>query len=201
MEKGFSQKEGIDYEETFAHVSGYSSIQTIISLAAEMDWRVHQMDVKTSFLNEVIDEEVYIEQPKGFYVDNRETRVCRLHRALYGLKQEPRSWYSRIDSYLWEMGFQWSEVDHNMYILTSKVPLIPVLYVDDLFLIRDERLIGDCMSNLEVEFEMKDLGLMHYFLGLEVWQRDGCFFIGQEKYVVEILKRFRIVIVSPCPYL
>ena len=70
------------------------------------------------------------------------------------------------------MGFQRSEADHNLYFLTGEVPLILVLYVDDLFLIRDERLIGDCKSNLAVEFEMKNLGLIHYFLGLEVWQRD-----------------------------
>ena len=74
--KGFSQKEGIDYEETFAPVARYSSIRTIISLAAEMGWRVHQMDVKTTFLNEVIEEEVYIEQPEGFDAENRETHVC-----------------------------------------------------------------------------------------------------------------------------
>ena len=98
--KGFSQKEGIDYEETFAPVVRYSSIQTIISLAVEMCRRVHQMDIKTAFLNEVIEEEVYIEQLEGFDVENRETHVCRLHRALYGLKQAPRAWYSRIDSYL-----------------------------------------------------------------------------------------------------
>ena len=89
------------------------------------------------------------------------------------------------------MGFQRSEADHNLYFLTGELPLILVLYVDDLFLIGDERLIGDCKSNLVVEFEMKDLGLMHYFLGLKVWQRDGCFFIGQGKYAVEILKRFQ----------
>ena len=88
------------------------------------------------------------------------------------------------------MGFQRSEADHNLYFLTGEVPLILVLYVDDLFLTKDERLIGDCKSNLALEFEMKDLGLMHYFLGLEVWQRDGCFFIGYGKYGVEILKRF-----------
>ena len=75
------------------------------------------------------------------------------------------------------MGFQWSEADHNLYFLTGEVPPILVLYVD-LFLIGDERLIDDCKYNLAVEFEMKDLGLMHYFLGLEVWQKDGCFFIG-----------------------
>ena len=88
--KGFSQKEGIDYEETFAPVARYSSILTIISLAAEMGWRVHETYVKNAFLNEVIEEEVYIEQLEGFDVENRETHVCRLHRALYGLKQAPR---------------------------------------------------------------------------------------------------------------
>ena len=103
--KGFSQKESIDYEETFAPAAKYSSIWTIISLATEMGWRVHQMDVKMTFLNRVIEEEMYIEQPEGFDVENRETHVCRLHKALYGLKQAPRAWYSRIDNYLWEMGF------------------------------------------------------------------------------------------------
>ena len=80
----------------------------------------------------------------------------------------------------------------NLYFLTGEVPLILVLYVDDLFLIGYERLIGDCKSNLAVDFEMKDLVLMHYFLGLGVWKRDWCFFIRQGKYAVEILKRFRM---------
>ena len=84
--------------------SRYSSIHTIISLAAKIGWRVHQIDVKTAFLNGVIEEELYIEQPKGFDVENRETHVSRLHRALYGLKQAPRAWYSRIDSYLQTTG-------------------------------------------------------------------------------------------------
>ena len=131
------------------------------------------MDVNISFLNRVIEEEVYIEQPEGFDVEDRETDVCRLHQSLYELKKVPRAWYSRIDNYIWEMGFQQSEANHNLYFLTGEVPLTPVLYVDNLFFIGDERLIGDCKSNLTVEFEMKYIGLMHYFLGFEVWQRDG----------------------------
>ena len=91
LAKGFSQKEGIDYEETFAPVARYSSIRAIISVATEMGWQVHQMDIKTAFLNGFIEEEVYIEQPEGFDVENKETHVCRLHRALYGLKQEPQA--------------------------------------------------------------------------------------------------------------
>ena len=73
--------------------------KTIIAIAAEMGWRIHQMDVKTAFLNGFIEEEVYIEQPQGFEVSDRETHVCLLRKALYGLKKAPRSWYSRIDTY------------------------------------------------------------------------------------------------------
>ena len=102
-------------------------------------------------------------------MENWESHVCRLQRAIYGLKQAPWDWYSRINNYLREMGFRRSEADHNLYFLSGEVPLIWVLYVDDLFLTGDERLIDDCNSNLAVEFEMKDLGLMHYFLALEVW--------------------------------
>ena len=100
MTRGFSQVEGVDYEETFAPVARYTSIRSIISIAAEMGWKIHQMDVKTAFLNGFIQEEVYIEQPQGFEVHGKESHVCRLKKALYGLKQAPRAWYSRIDTYL-----------------------------------------------------------------------------------------------------
>jgi hypothetical protein len=90
-----------------------------------------------------------------------------------------------------------AEVDPNLYFLTGEAPLILVLYVDDLFLTRDEQLIADWKTNLTIEFEMKDLGLMHYFLGLEVWQQDGLFFLGQRKYLVEILRRFRMTDCRP----
>ena len=90
--QGFSQKEGIDYEETFAPVERYTTIKTIILLVAVMKWKVHQMDVKTTFLNGEIKEEVYVEQPQGFEVHDRETHVCRLKKDLYGLNQTPRAW-------------------------------------------------------------------------------------------------------------
>ena len=98
--KGYVQKEGIDYEETYAPVTRYTSIRVVISLAAQMGWQIHQMDVKTTFLNWVIKEEVYIEQPEGFETHERRTYVCRLKKVLYGLKQAFRAWYGRIDSYL-----------------------------------------------------------------------------------------------------
>ena len=91
--KGYAQKEGIDYEQTFTPVARYTSIRSVISLAVQMGWEIHQMDVKTTFLNGVIEEEVYIEQPEGFETHDQKTHVCRLKNALYGLKQAPGAWY------------------------------------------------------------------------------------------------------------
>jgi hypothetical protein len=188
---GFSQKEGIDYEETFAPVARYTSIRTIIALAAKMEWKLHWMDIKTTFLNGVIEEKVYIEQPQGFEVEDRKTHVCKLKKVLYGLKQAPRAWYRRIDSFLTSLGFTKSKVDSNLYFkVMNDESVILLLYVDDLFLIGEEKLIIECKKKLAIEFEMKYLGLMHYFLGLEVWQSPERIFLNQGKYVVEILKRF-----------
>jgi hypothetical protein len=191
--RGFSQVEGVDYDETFAPVARYTSIRAVISIAAEMGWKIHQMDVKTAFLNGLIEEEVYIEQPLGFEVHGRESHVCRLKKALYGLKQAPRAWYSRIDAYLQQLGFEKSGADPNLYfIMVGEDPLILLLYVDDLFIIGAERLISSCKESLASEFEMTDIGLMHYFFGLEVWQEPGHIFLGQGKYVCDILIRFQM---------
>jgi hypothetical protein len=168
---GFSQIEGIDYDETFAPVARYSSIRSILALPAQMGWRIHQMDVKIVLLNGIIEEEVYIEQPEGFETFDRESHVCILKKALYGLKQAPRAWYTRIDNYFTRLGFTKSEADANLYqILVEGKLLIIVLYVDNLILTGDEQLIHSCKEDLAKEFEMKDLGLLHYFLGLEIWQ-------------------------------
>eukprot|EP00253_Pinus_taeda_P001581 PITA_01581 len=156
--KGYAQKEGIDYKETFAPVARYTYFRFVISLAAQMGWEIHQMDVKTTFLN-----------------------------------GGPRAWYSRIDGYLQKMGFVKSDTDPNIYFLVvENEPLILVLYVDDLFLTGSSRLIKDYKKNLATEFDMKDLGQMHYFLGLEVWQQKGEIFLGQGRYATKILKRFRM---------
>eukprot|EP00253_Pinus_taeda_P035445 PITA_35445 len=161
----FSQVEGVDYEETFAHVARYTSIWSIISIAAEMDWKIHQMDVKTAFLNGFIQEEVYIEQEEVYIEQSRG----------------------------FELGFTKSEADPKLYfILVGEEPLILVLYVDDLIITSAERLIEGCKRDLASKFEMKDISLMHYFLGLEVWQEEWHFFLGQGKYIVDILSRFHM---------
>ena len=191
---GFSQEEGIDYKETFALVSRYTSIRAIISLTSILGWCLHQMDVKTAFLNGIIEEEVYIEKPKGFIVHGSDSHVCQLKKALYGLKQAPRAWYSMIDIYLQRLSFTKSDANSNLYFkVVWNLPLILVLYVDDLFLTSDEHQIAWCKGELMSEFEMKDLGLMHYFLGLEVWQRSDEIFLSQGKSTVDVLRRFRMM--------
>jgi hypothetical protein len=137
------------------------------------------MDVKTTFLSGVIEEEVYIEQPRGFEVEDRKTHVCRLKKTLYGLKQALRDWYGGIDSFLMSLGFTKSKADSNLYFKAMNDELvILLLYVDDLFLTKEEKLITDCKKKLAEEFEMKDLALMHYFLGLEVWRSPERIFLN-----------------------
>ena len=135
-----------------------------------MKWKIHQMDVNIAFLNGVVEEEVYVEQPLGFETHDRETHVCKLKKALYGLKQAPRTWYDRMDSFLRRLGFTKSKAESNLYFkVEDGRPMMLMLYVDDLFIKGKEELIRDARRRISIEFEIKDLGMMHYFLGLEVW--------------------------------
>jgi hypothetical protein len=189
--RSFFQKEGIDYDEFFALVARYTSIKIIISLATVFGWKLHQVDIKTAFLNDEVEQEVYIEQLKGFVIHDKRSHVCKLKKAMYGLKQASRAWYGRIDSFLQSLGFSKSIANPNLYIkIVQNHPVILVLYVDDMFLTGEENLIAQTKRELFAEFEMKDLGLMHYFLGLEIWQKPGEIFLSQGKYVVDILSRF-----------
>ena len=128
------------------------------------------MDVKATFLKVMIEEEVYIEKLEGFETFNREFHVFRLKQVMQGLKQAPCDWYTRIKNYFTRLGFIKSEGDVNLYhIVVEGKLLIIVLYVDDLILTDDEKVVKYYKEDLAREFEMKDLGLMHYFLGMEVW--------------------------------
>ena len=128
------------------------------------------MDVKISFLNGVVEEELYVKQPLHFETHDRETHVCKLKKALYGLKQEPRTWYGIIEIFLTSLGFTKSKADSNIYYKVEEGnPVMLLLYVDDLFLTGANGLIANTKRKLASKFEMKDLGMMHYFLGMEVW--------------------------------
>jgi hypothetical protein len=125
------------------------------------------MDVKTTLLNGAIEEEVYIEKTQGFEVHSRDTHVFRLKKDLYGIKQALRAWYARMDNYLTRLGFSKSHANPNLYYkVMDNAPIIILLYVDDLFIIGEGSLTIECKKELASEFDMKDLGLMHYYLGL-----------------------------------
>ena len=129
---GFSQKEGIDYEKKFTPIAKYTSIISILSLAIVMKWKIHQMDVNTTFLNGVVEEELYVEQPLGFETHDRKTDVCKLKKALYGLKHAPRTWYEKIYSFLTSLGFTKSKADSILYYKVEEGnPVILLLYVYD----------------------------------------------------------------------
>ena len=127
------------------------------------------MDVKSTFLNGYLEEEVYVEQPQGYEVPGQEHKLYILKKALYGLKQAPRAWYSRIDSYLTEKGFHRSESEPKLYTKVNEKGkmLIVYLYVDDLIFTGDFG-IADFKAVMESEFEMTDLGIMKFFMGIEV---------------------------------
>lgn len=198
MAKGFSQKEAIDYKETFALVARYTSVRTISAIAASKGWKVHQMDVKTTFLNEVINEEVYLEQPEEFIIHDKKSHVCKLKKALYGLKQAPRAWYERIDSYLVKLRYSRNEADPNIYFKKSEGDmLILVLYVNDLLITGKDHHIVKCKQDCISKFEMKDLGLLHYFLGLERRQKEEYIFLNQRKYTIDLLNKFGMMDSKP----
>ena len=192
--KGDAQVYGVDYSDTFAPVARMDTIRLLLAVAAHKNWKVFQMDVKSAFLNGDLQEEIYVEQPAGFVVQGEEDKVYMLKKALYGLKQAPRAWYGRIDDYLTGFGFQKSLSESTLYV--KKIDddvLIVSLYVDDLLvtgsnLQQIERFKQDMMQ----AFEMSDLGLMSFFLGMEIKQSRGVIFIGQEKYAKEILKKFQM---------
>ncbi|CAA0825713.1 cysteine-rich RLK (RECEPTOR-like protein kinase) 8 [Striga hermonthica] len=193
--KGYSQLPGIDYNETFAPVARLDTIRALIALAAQKKWRIYQLDVKSTFLNGYLEEEIYVEQPQGFVTEGQENKVLKLKEALYGLKQAPRAWYNRIDDYFTSHGFKRSEIEPTLYIKTqgNDNKLIVSLYVDDLIYTgNNEEMIKELKEDMMKTFEMTDLGQMSYFLGIEVNQEENGIFISQRKYTDNLLKRFKM---------
>jgi len=168
--RGFSHKEGEYYDEIFSLVARYTTICSIVAFVVGQGWTLHQSGIKTKFLHGILHEEVYVEKPHGLEVEDQKTHVCKLKKAFYGLKKDPRAWYVHIDNYLTKLGFKRSNVHPNLYLkVVQGMSLILVLYVDDLFLTGSEPLMSEYKMEPTSKFKMKDLGLMHYFLGLEVW--------------------------------
>ncbi|KAD7478171.1 hypothetical protein E3N88_01307 [Mikania micrantha] len=191
--KGYSQQYGVDFLETFAPVARFETIRVVVAIAAQMGWPIHQLDVKSAFLNGDLSEEIYVEQPEGFLVKGKEQMVYKLHKALYGLKQSPRAWYAKIDGYFAEHGFRRSANEPTLYIkqLDTDSIIYVCLYVDDIICTASTSfLIAEFKHGMKIAFEMTDMGFLEYFLGLEVFQNSKGIFLGQKSYVVNLLKKF-----------
>ena len=190
--KGYSQKPGIDFNETFAPVARLDTIRTLVALAAQKGWRLFQLDVKSTFWNGVLHEEVYVDQPPGFVIKDREDGVYRLKKALYGLKQAPRAWYEEINSYFTKAGFQRSPNEATLYVKTAESGILIVsLYVDDIIYTgSSSKLMLEFKTEMMKQYEMTDLGLLHHFLGLGVIQTESYIFLHQKKYAKTLLDKF-----------
>ena len=178
--QGYNQKQGINYDETFSPVVRFESIRTIISLAAQHNLHLQQIDIKTAFLNGWLKEDIYMKQPQEFEVKGKEHLVCKLKRSIYGLKQSPRCWNDKLDTFMKELGLRQSNNDPCIYILESKnVFLVVGVFVDDLVIAGSStESIKDFVEKLSRKFKVKDMGKLHYFLGVQVNQKPGKILIG-----------------------
>jgi hypothetical protein len=188
--KGYVQEQGVDFEEVFAPVARMESVRLIIALAAQESWKLHHMDVKSAFLNGELEEEVYVKQPPGFVKRGEEHKVLKLHKALYGLRQAPRAWNIKLDRTLISLGFEKSPLEHAMYKRgQGRDRLLVGIYVDNLLITgADEEEIAKFKLQMKELFKMSDLGLLTYYLGIEVQQKLGEITLCQEAYAKRILE-------------
>jgi hypothetical protein len=197
--KGYKQRYGIDYEDTFSPVIKMSTIRIVLSLAISKGWSMRQLDVQNAFLHGVLDEEVYMRQPPGYIDKTRPNYVCKLDKALYGLKQAPRAWYARLSTKLISLGFHASKADTSLfYFNKGSVTVFVLVYVDDIIVVSStpEATTG-LLYELKKEFALKDLGELHYFLGMEVTKvRDGII-LSQDKYATDLLRKVNMSSCKP----
>nr|GEV49200.1 ribonuclease H-like domain-containing protein [Tanacetum cinerariifolium] len=197
--KGFNQKEGIDFDETFSPVVKMSTVRCVIALFVTNNWSLFQLDVNNAFLYEDLDEDIYMTIPKGFSSKYNKNKVCKLVKSLYGLKQAPRKWNENLVSILNKNGFVQSSNDHSLFTKSKNNKFIALLiYVDDIVI------TGNCVDEidkfkifLKSKFKIKDLGHLKYFLGIQVIKTGKDLCLSQRKYCLELLKEYGLLRCKP----
>ncbi|GJR81586.1 zinc finger, CCHC-type containing protein [Tanacetum coccineum] len=190
---GFRQKEKIDYFHTYAPVARITTIKLLLALAAIHNLVIHQMDVKTAFLNGDLDEEVYMKQPEGFVMPGNEHKVCKLVKSLYGLKQAPKQWHQKFDEVVLSSGFHLNQSDKCVYSKfdSSGKGVIICLYVDDMLIFgTDQNQVDKTKKFLSSRFSMKDMGEADVILGIKIKRENKGIVITQSHYIEKILKKF-----------
>ncbi|RVW46152.1 Retrovirus-related Pol polyprotein from transposon RE1 [Vitis vinifera] len=189
--KGYTQTYGIDYTETFAPVAKINTVRVLLSLAANLDWPLQQFDVKNAFLHGELSEEVYMDLPPGCMVSEKQCqKVCKLKKSLYGLKQSSRAWFGRFTKSMRTFGYRQSNSDHTLFLKKQhgKITAL-IVYVDDMVVTGYDPEERKALQNyLSREFEMKYLGPLKYFLGIEVSRSSEENFMSQRKYAFDLLQ-------------
>jgi hypothetical protein len=197
--RGFTQRPGIDFGETFSPVVKPATIRTVLSLAVSQNWAVHQLDVKNAFLHGTLEETVYCAQPSRCIDPSKPNHACRLNKSLYGLKQAPRALYNRFALFIRSIGVLEAKSDTSLFVLRrgSNMAYL-LLYVDDIILTASSDLLRSVVSSLTAEFSMKDLGHLHHFLGITVSRSSTGMFRSQRHYILELLEHAGMTGCKPC---
>ena len=192
MARGYTQSYGIDYNETFAPVAKLNTIRILIALATLFDWKLFQFDVKNAFLQGELEEEVYMAPPPGYFLKMNNTGdVWHLRKSIYGLKQSPRAWFGKLSKTMLSAGYAQSEGDHTLFIKHGKEGKVAILivYVDDIVVTgNDVAEIQNLKKHLASLFDIKALGLLSYYLGIEVAYLAAGIVLSQHKYIIDLLK-------------
>ncbi len=199
MAQGYSQTQGVDYNKVYSPVARYSAIKSIIALANANNWEIHQMDVKTAFLNGTIDTEIYMIQPEGFVDADHPNHGCKLKKSLYGLKQSAQCWNNTLDKFLISSGYRKNNADNCVYIKSEKNAdgkisfVILAVYVNDIISIsNDVDMLNAEKAYFCKRFKMVDQGEAHSILGMLI-KRDRStktLYSSQPSYLQNILERF-----------
>ncbi|KAG8478507.1 hypothetical protein CXB51_028390 [Gossypium anomalum] len=200
--KGYSQVPGVDFTDVFSPVVKHSSIRALLGIMAMHDLELEQLDVKTAFLHGELEEDIYMQQPEGFTVSEKEDYVCLLKKSLYGSKQSPRQWYKRFDSFITSHGFKRSSFDSCVYFKKNSDGsfVYLLLYVDDILIAaKDKGEIRKVKAQLSEEFEMKYLGPAKKILGMEILRdrKVSKLYLSQKGYIEKVLCRFNMQSAKP----
>jgi hypothetical protein len=197
--KGFHQQPGIDFGETYSPVVKPTTIRLVLSLAISAGWPVRQIDVHNAFLHGWLSEDVYMTQPPGFIHPQFPHHICKLHKALYGLKQAPRAWFSRLSDRLLELGFIGSHSDSSLFIRRTHLEITYVLiYVDDILITSSlPQGTDSLLQSLRADFAIKDLGPLHYFLGMEAISTSDGIILSQQRYILDLLRKSNMLEAKP----
>lgn len=197
--RGFHQQQGKDFTDTFSPVIKSTTVRSVLHLAVNSDWSIRQIDVNNAFLQGRLSDEVYVTQPPGFVDQDHPHYVCRLKKALYGLRQAPRAWYQELRNYLLTLGFVNSVADTSLFIRRKGSEVLYVLvYVDDMLITGNAKpAIAHLIATLNSRFSLKDMGEAKYFLGIELSRNSTGMHLRQQKYISDLLQKTNMSTAKP----